>query len=124
MATARKVTVISSQRNGAVEFTTDATNWEQLKNTISNDLGDVCNMAATIKETRNSLSAPNALLPEGEFTLYLTPQKIRAGVPTIESVQQVWNDKITNIFAASSNAKEVEVSNEDKAILAELMATL
>ena len=81
----REIKVISSTRTTPKILNSEATTWGQLKDSLS-DLGDMNAMTALVKETRNSLQLDDSALPEGPFTLYLSPKNIKAGGANERSV--------------------------------------
>lgn len=78
MAT-RRILVVSTQSGTPRSYNADEATWGELKSRISNDFGDIGGMAATIKEGKIDLLRENQSLPTTDFTLYLTPSKIKAG---------------------------------------------
>ena len=73
--TTRKVTVWSTQERSTQTIETSAKTWGELKNELSN----VGNTRAVIRETRNTLESGQAQLPNQDFTLFLYPEKVRSG---------------------------------------------
>jgi hypothetical protein len=73
--TTRKVTVWSTQERSTQTIETSAKTWGELKNELSN----VGNTRAVIRETRNTLESGQAELPNQDFTLFLYPEKVRSG---------------------------------------------
>ena len=71
----RKVTVWSTQERSTQTIETSAKTWGELKNELSN----VGNTRAVIRETRNTLESGQAELPNQDFTLFLYPEKVRSG---------------------------------------------
>lgn len=74
----REVKIISSTRQGVKTLQSEATTFGQLKDSLS-EYGDLSQMTVVVKETRNSLQHDEAVLPEGNFTIYLSPKQIKAG---------------------------------------------
>jgi hypothetical protein len=73
----RKVTVVSTQANDRQTVDSNATTWGQLKAEISNIMnGD---MKVTVRETRVDLVHEDAVLPTGDFTIFLFPAKVKSG---------------------------------------------
>ena len=73
----RTVTVFSTTSNTTTTLTSGASTWGQLKTELGNQVND--DMKVTIRETRNDLSNNEAILPEGNFTIFLFPSKIKSG---------------------------------------------
>jgi len=133
----RQIKVLSSTQNFKV-IHSEATTWGQLKEVLS-EFGNLDQMNVVVKETRNSLQVPEAVLPEGDFTLYLSPKQIKAGGNYNPRAVQILNDLKTEISeaidkviesvedgdydhlptAASSEKKEV-ITDEDLKALASL----
>jgi len=75
--TMRKVTVVSTATGGKNEVLSSATTWGALKPQLSEFMTG--EMKVTVRETRNDLSNADAILPEGDFTLFLFPVKVKSG---------------------------------------------
>jgi hypothetical protein len=73
----RKVNVFSTSANEVKSVMSNATTWGALKAELGSQVND--NMKVTVRETRNDLVDDNAILPEGEFTIFLFPAKIKSG---------------------------------------------
>lgn len=136
----RGIKVLSSTKSGVKLIHSEATTWGQLKDSLR-EFGDLDKMAAVVKETRNSLQVDEALLPEGDFTLYLSPKQIKAGVSDekaiaiIESLKEKLNDACDAVIGeiedgdyedyssgskSSSSSSSTEIDAEDRKFLAEL----
>jgi hypothetical protein len=141
MSTVRNVTVISTQKNAPVVYPTPATTWGQLRDLITRDFGNVGEMKAVIKETRNSLDVADAVLPEGNFTVFLTQTKIKAGAVDQSEVLSALKDEFVTAFDrvqerleagefdvdadhenAVANSSNSAISAADRNALAELQA--
>tara|TARA_R110002020_G_scaffold22721_1_gene76414 strand:- start:990 stop:1223 length:234 start_codon:yes stop_codon:yes gene_type:complete len=73
----RAITLFSTQSNNRETIQSSAATWGELKGEVSHMInGD---MKATVKETKNDLSNDDAILPEGAFTLFLFPNKVKSG---------------------------------------------
>lgn len=95
---ARKIVVFSTKTNKSSIVMSDATTWGQLKDELSSVLNE--EMVATIVETKNQLVSNDALLPEGEFKLVLTPAKTKSGgeIIDIASVFAEFREKVDAAF--------------------------
>lgn len=95
---ARKIVVFSTKTNKSSSVMSDATTWGQLKDELSSVLNE--EMVATIVETKNQLVSNDALLPEGEFKLVLTPAKTKSGgeIIDIASVFAEFREKVDAAF--------------------------
>lgn len=73
----RKITVVSTQTDDVFDIESSAETWGEL---MRNDrLSGAGRMRAMVRETRNTLESPEAILPAGDFTLYLSPTKVKSG---------------------------------------------
>lgn len=95
---ARKIVVFSTKTNKSSIVMSDVTTWGQLKDELSSVLNE--EMVATIVETKNQLVSNDALLPEGEFKLVLTPAKTKSGgeIIDIASVFAEFREKVDAAF--------------------------
>lgn len=78
MSTTRKVTVVSTKNNKVKFYETAATTWGELNAEINNDF-DLSNLKATENVNKATLEHVNAVLPEGEFRVFLRPVKTKSG---------------------------------------------
>jgi len=75
----RTITVHSPQSAGDEQYIeTDVQTWGDLKPLITNFSTN--NIRAVVRDTRNSLESNQALLPEGEFTLFLYHKQVKSGI--------------------------------------------
>lgn len=135
----RKIIVVSTTKTTPKVLYSEATNWRELQDSLG-EFGNVSSMRAVVKETKNDLTSPEAVLPEGDFTLFLTPKQIKAGfgtdiVSVLESLRDKWNDAIDAIIeeveegqhqgSVQSAAKATtSVSNEDQDFLRKMIQGL
>jgi hypothetical protein len=75
----REVKVISTQTQGLNRIQTAATNWGLLKQDIMAAGIEVNNMKAIVRGSTRDLEDNSDLIPEDEFTLFLTPSKVKSG---------------------------------------------
>lgn len=75
----RKVIVVNPSTNQPVEIQTSSTTWGQLQQDLQTNNISTANMKGLVRETKVSLEATDAVLPEGEFTLFLFTAKNKAG---------------------------------------------
>lgn len=75
----RKIIVVNPSTQQPVELLSSATTWGQLIPDLNNANITTSNMKGIVAETKVSLEANDAKLPEGEFTLYLFTAKNKAG---------------------------------------------
>lgn len=85
----RKVTVFSTSTNDKVEINTSAETLDQLRSEMNEKNISSSGMKIVVKETRATLEAKDALLPEGEFTLFLFPSKVKSGISNSEIEEQI-----------------------------------
>ena len=76
---ARIITVANPSTNQPVEISSNATIWSELKTEIQAKGISTDNMKGIVRSTRVTLEASDAILPEGEFTLFLFTEKNKAG---------------------------------------------
>ena len=76
----RIITVYSTLGKNAVEVTSQANDWEGVKSELREFSVSYNNMKAVIGETRLTLESDRAIVPEGDFTLYLMPIKTKSGI--------------------------------------------
>lgn len=74
----RTVKVKDTDRSGLLTFEVNATTFGELKTELSSSIS-FDNKRAIVRETRVTLDSSQAVLPEGSFTLYLMPEKSKAG---------------------------------------------
>lgn len=100
----RTITIGSTTKSGVKQIQSEAVTWGQLREALYDGFGDVGNMRAVIRETRADLVSDDATLPEGAFTLLLTPKQIKAGAKDVdvkkilEEVKQNFSDSIDGII--------------------------
>jgi hypothetical protein len=76
---AKKVTVFSTLGNNTHEISTNASTYGEFKKSLESRGVDYSGMKATVGETQVTLESPDAMLPEGDFTLFLMPMKVNSG---------------------------------------------
>lgn len=110
MGNIRDIRIISSTRTGVKNISSSVETWGQLKDSIS-DFGDLSKMTAVVKETRVTLDNNEALLPEGTFTVYLSPKQIKAGSGNSVEIITALRDKLNSAF--DELIEEIEDGNFD-----------
>lgn len=91
----RKIKIYSTVGvSGTIE--TNVTTLAELKPLLSQREIDYKGMKMLVGETRNELSQDEALLPEGDFKLYLMPVKTKSG--GTEEIANLF-DRLSNIYA-------------------------
>jgi hypothetical protein len=71
----KNVTVFNTQSNTPSSFTTEATTYGEIKHLIPG----ADSMKVVVRETKVTLENDEAVLPEGDFTLFLFPEKVKSG---------------------------------------------
>ena len=75
----RTVKVYSTQGQNRQNVTTHVGTWGELQGVLSEYDIVYAGMRAIVGETQNTLESPDAILPDGDFTLFLTPGKVKSG---------------------------------------------
>ena len=75
----RKVTIYSNKTRATQEINTDVTTWGELKSLINEDMM-VSNARCMVKENRMTLESAQAVLPTGDFIVYVYPTKVKSGL--------------------------------------------
>lgn len=75
----RDIVVVSTKTNSKKTVASNAETWGALKSDLSHAGIDYKNMNVIIRETKNNLVDDAARLPEGTFTLFLLPVKVKSG---------------------------------------------
>lgn len=110
----RKITVVSSTKSQPTELYSEATTFGQLKDVL-NQFGSLDKLRAVVKESRATLEMEEAILPEGEFTLFLTPKQIKAGAIDIAGILSSLRDKISEAIDEVIEGVEDGEFGEDEA---------
>jgi len=78
----RKIKIYAAGADGIKEVMSNATTWGQLKSEIQSNQDTsyllANEMTVRVKETRNNLEDANAVLPTGEFTIFLSASKVKS----------------------------------------------
>lgn len=76
----REITVVSTQGGARVVLRSEATSWGQLKNEINREGSFNANdVKPLIRGTQQELNSDSDSLPTGDFTVFITPSKIKSG---------------------------------------------
>lgn len=78
----RIITVFSTETNEKKEINTTAATWGALKTELSAQGLSTSNMKGMVKETKTTLESDGAILPTTTFTLFITPTKVKSGIPS------------------------------------------
>lgn len=79
MATLRRITVVSTQKNDPKVYTSTASTWGEFRPYVEADFGSTANMSATLKEGKLELTSDGSSLPDQNCVIMLTQTKIKAG---------------------------------------------
>ena len=92
----RKIVVYSTKTSKSTTIESSATTWGELRTEIRSLLTE--DMTATVLQTKNQLVSSEALLPEGEFKLVLTPSKTKSGAVDVAAIMVELREKINCAF--------------------------
>ena len=112
-----KITIFSTKGSQKKEHETNATTWGELKREISL-LYDMSNLQATENVNRTDLVSDTAVLPKGDFTLFLRPVKTKSGAYSYEEVREIiqsnptLKEDIKRIYGRNYTNLSTEVLNE------------
>lgn len=74
----RKIIIYSTKgKGGSIE--TDATTWGEIRDQVADIVGDLSNLKATENQNKTTLEHIDSKLPEGNFTIFLRPEKNKLG---------------------------------------------
>src|SRR5688572_18307137 len=105
----RNVVVAAPASNQAKKFETNATTWGELQGVISSLMTG--NVEAIVAETRTTLNRGEAVLPTGDFKLFLVPTKNKAGAGISPDEARVLGREIAEaIVTAASRASSEDVA--------------
>ena len=79
----RKITIYSTKTKATQEITTPVTTWGELKPLVNSEMG-VGSAKCMVRETRNTLENNEAVLPTGDFIVFVYPEKVKSGNNKIE----------------------------------------
>lgn len=117
----RKISIFSTTRDILVLENSDLITWDQLRNTLINDHNyDLSNLVASESYTKTTLESSEAVLPVGDFVLFLRPKETKAGVKSREELKEVIKDE-NNGFKIFLKAKNVLWTNTSTERLNELL---
>lgn len=123
----RTVKVSTSGADGLIEVETAATTWAELKSDMEDAGISTDGMKGVVRETKVSLEANDAQIPEGNFTVMLFTGKIKSGafdhaqmmVDLRDSIENAYNKVIENIDDGQYGEDEPERSNSTSSLEAE-----
>ncbi len=136
----RKIVVVSTTRTTPVVLNSSAETWGELQDALVGQFGNVSALRAVVKETKNDLTSNDAVLPEGDFTLFLAPKQIKAGVGTdivsvLEALKDKWISAIDEVIeeieegdhggtVSGIGSGTTSISSEDRRALEQIMKGL
>lgn len=123
----RTVKVSTSGADGLIEVETAATTWAELKSDMEDAGISTDGMKGVVRETKVSLEANDAQIPEGNFTVMLFTGKIKSGafdhaqmmIDLRDSIENAYNKVIENIDDGQYGEDEPERSNSTSSLEAE-----
>ena len=123
----RTVKVSTSGADGLIEVVTEATTWAELKSDMEEAGISTDGMKGVVRETKVSLEANDAQIPEGNFTVMLFTGKIKSGAfdhaqmmrDLRDSIENAYNEVIENIDCGAYGEDEPERSNSTSSLEAE-----
>ena len=123
----RTVKVSTSGADGLIEVVTAATTWAELKSDMEDAGISTDGMKGVVRETKVSLEANDAQIPEGNFTVMLFTGKIKSGAfdhaqmmrDLRDSIETAYNEVIENIDCGAYGEDEPERSNSTSSLEAE-----
>lgn len=83
-----------------------ATDWDELKEDLIGKGVSYDNMKAVVGETKNTLEAGGAKLPEGNFTLFLMNKKTKSGADVSSMKYRELRSEIQSIISDNDDAKD------------------
>ena len=120
----RTVKVSTSGADGLIEVVTEATTWAELKSDMEDAGISTDGMKGVVRETKVSLEANDAQIPEGNFTVMLFTGKIKSGAfdhaqmmrDLRDSIENAYNKVIENIDCGAYGEDEPERSNSTSSL--------
>lgn len=114
----RTVVVASTASSKARKYSTSAKTWGELKSVISELL--VGDLEAIVNPGHVTLTQDNAVLPTGDFKLYLIPTKNKAGAISIEAAKALGKEIAESIVEAATKAQAEDINQLKENLRAEI----
>jgi len=76
----REITIVSTQGSGRVVLNSSATTWAELQSEINSQGTFNASDAQPLIRGGAAIESGSHVLPEGSFTLFITPSKIKSGL--------------------------------------------
>tara|TARA_R110000796_G_scaffold43634_3_gene107169 strand:+ start:12671 stop:12967 length:297 start_codon:yes stop_codon:yes gene_type:complete len=96
----RKITIVSTKIDGKTELQSSASTWDDLKTEFTSAGISTDGMKAMEKDTKVTYDNGKAVLPTGDFVLFLTPSKVKSGSDRIEEHYNTLMAKLDAIIDA------------------------
>lgn len=117
MSTTRTVTAFSTRGKKKSKITTDVTTWGSLKPLLENEGFSLETLAATESINRTDLAHVDAVLPEGDFTIFLRPTKTKSGADyksmSYRELKSLLNDEDKTALAEITGKNWTRCSTDD-----------
>lgn len=89
-----------SQREGSIKnVETSATTWGELKADLRRDGIDYNGMDAVLREGKQTLSLDEAVIPEGDQIIFLSPSKVKSGYIDEDDLDHLDSEQLLISFA-------------------------
>jgi hypothetical protein len=75
----RTITIYNTVGQNKQTHESSANNWGELQGELKEKGINTNGMKVVIGETQNSLESPQGVLMNGDFTLFMMPQKVKSG---------------------------------------------
>lgn len=99
-----KIEIYSTKGKKRSEIEATVNTWGELKSVLSSNSIETSGMKAIIGETQLTLESTNAILPDYDFTLFLTPIKVKSG-------KEIKDFTRTDCYAFIKQEKENKTDN-------------
>lgn len=90
-----KVTIYSPAGKNANQVELEGNTWKDLQKVLTKSNVSYSGMKAVIGENKHTLESENALLPDGDFTLFLMPIKTKSGAADRKALMATIKDFVT-----------------------------
>ena len=106
--TKRKVLIYSTVGNNSTEIESGAKLWNELQAQLQQKVGieNFTRLKCVVGETKVTLESPNAVLPEGNFTLFVLPKKNKSGIDLNTASYKEMKAMVKDIIADNPDTKK------------------
>lgn len=96
----RQIIAVSVKNRDRVVLQSSSTTYGELKAELITNGLDTNGLEAKVRETRNTLGSDDSVLPDGGFTLILTPTQVKSGNDSfdIEAAIAALKTKVKEMF--------------------------